>query len=377
MQTEVMKMFGLEAPIFAFSHCRDVVAAVCRAGGIGTLGTTHITKEQLEIELNWLDAHTDGKPYGVDLMFASNEPKEYAGITMADADRYIPEEHRQFVSDLMREHDVPEFSQDEREALFADYMRGLVRTHKTAEDRMEIVYEHPLARLLVSALGVPPQHVLDRAHRHGIKVAGMVGKPEHAPKHLAAGVDIIIAAGYEAAGHTGDISTMVLMPQVVDLVAPIPVLHAGGIMRGRQIAAALALGAQGVWTGTVWLGTVESECTPLVREKLFAATSSDTLRSRCGTGKPARRLRSAWVDAWEADDAPRALPMPLQSMLVNEALERMDKFQPRELVSYPAGQGVGMMNQETSVRSVVYDMLSELGETMETLSASFNELTDA
>lgn len=239
-----MKMFGLEAPIFAFSHCRDVVAAVSRAGGIGTLGTTHITAEQLEIELNWLDEHTDGKPYGVDLMFASNSPKEYEGMTVDDVDRYIPEGHRKFVSDLLQEHDVPEFSQDEREAIFADYMQGLVRTHKTAEGRMEVVYNHPLARLLVSALGVPPQHVIDRAHNHGMKVAGMVGKPEHAPKHLAAGVDIIIAAGYEAGGHTGDIATMVLIPQVVDAVAPVPVLHAGGIVRGRQIAAALALGAQ-------------------------------------------------------------------------------------------------------------------------------------
>ena len=377
MLTDVMKMFDLEAPIFAFSHCRDVVAAVSRAGGIGTLGTTHITKEQLEIELNWLDEHTNGRPYGVDLMFASNAPKEYEGLTAADADRYLPEQHRTFVSDLLAKHDVPEFSPDEQQAIFADYMRGLVRTHKTAENRMEVVYQHPLARLLVSALGVPPQHVLDRAHEHGIKVAGMVGKPEHAPKHVEAGVDIIIAAGYEAAGHTGDISTMVLVPQIVDLAAPIPVLHAGGIMRGRQIAAALALGAQGVWTGTVWLGTAESECTPLVKEKLFAATSSDTLRSRCGTGKPARRLRSAWVDAWESRDAPDALPMPLQSMLVNEALERMDKYEPRDLVSYPAGQGVGMMTHETDVRSVVYDMLAEFGETMESLCSAFKALNES
>ncbi len=376
MRTDVMKMFDLEAPIFAFSHCRDVVAAVCRAGGIGTLGTTHITKEQLEIELNWLDEHTDGKPYGVDLMFASNAPKEYEGLTVDDAAQHLPAEHRKFVSDLMTKHNVPEFDREEREAIFADYMTGLVRTHKTAEGRMEIVYKHPLARLLVSALGVPPQHVIDRAHDHGIKVAGMVGKPEHAPKHVNAGVDIIIAAGYEAAGHTGDIATMVLIPQIADLVAPVPVLHAGGVMRGRQIAAALALGAQGVWTGSVWLGTVESECSPLIREKLFEATSSDTLRSRCGTGKPARRLRSAWVDAWEAEGAPKALPMPLQSMLVNEALERMDKYQPRDLISYPVGQGVGMMNHETDVRSVVYDMLTEFGETMEAMSSAFAALNE-
>jgi NAD(P)H-dependent flavin oxidoreductase YrpB (nitropropane dioxygenase family) len=371
-----MKMLGLEAPIFAFSHCRDVVAAVSRAGGMGVLGTTHITAEQLEIELNWLDEHTDDKTYGVDLMFASNTRPEYEGMTIDDIDKFIPEEHRNFVDDLMKKYDVPELPPGEREDIFNEYMRGMIRTHKTAEGRMEVVYGHPKVRVLASALGIPPQHVTDRCHQHGIKVIGMVGHPRHVRRHKEAGMDIIVSAGYEAGGHVGDIATMVLTPQVVEAADPIPVLHAGGIMRGKQIAAALALGAQGVWTGTVWLGTSEAETTPLVKEKLFAATSSDTLRSRCGTGHPARRLRSAWVEAWEAEDAPKPLPMPLQSILVNEALERMDRYQPRELVSYPAGQGVGMMDQQSDVRSVFLEMLTEFGETMERLTKTFAEMNE-
>jgi len=374
MTTGIIKRFGLAAPIFAFSHCRDVVAAVSRAGGMGVLGTTHITTAQLEVELDWLDRHTDGKSYGVDLMFASNARPEFEAMTIDDVDRFIPEAHRKFVDDLMKRYEVPELPPGERERVFQEYMRGMVRTHKTAEERMEAVYGHPRVKVMASALGAPPQPVIERCHEHGIAVIGMVGRPRHVRRHKDAGVDIIVSAGYEAGGHTGEIATMVLTPQVVEAADPLPVLHAGGIVRGRQIAAALAVGAQGVWTGTVWLGTREAETTPLVKEKIFAATSADTLRSRCGTGHPARRLCSAWVDAWEAEGAPKPLPMPLQSILVNEALERMDRYQPKALVSYPAGQGVGMMHEQTDVRSVFLDLLTELGETLEGLGVTFEGL---
>ena len=374
MHTEITRLLGLEAPIFAFSHCRDVVAAVCRAGGMGVLGTTHITAEELEVELAWLDQHTDGRGYGVDLMFASNAREEYEGMTIDDVDRMIPRGHREFVDALMSKHGVPELPEGERERIFEAYMRGMIRTHKTAEGRMEAVYRHPNVKVMASALGVPPQRVIDRCHERGIRVIGMVGHPKHVRRHKEAGVDILVSAGYEAGGHTGEIATMVLTPQVVEAAHPIPVLHAGGIVRGKQIAAAMALGAHGVWTGTLWLTTAEAETTPLVKEKIFAATSADTLRSRCGTGHPARRLRSAWVNAWEADDAPPPLPMPLQSILVNEALERMDRYQPEALVSYPAGQGVGMLHEPTDVRTVFRELLTELGETLDGLSQSFAEM---
>ena len=374
MHTEITRLLGLEAPIFAFSHCRDVVAAVCRAGGMGVLGTTHITAEELEVELAWLDQHTDGRGYGVDLMFASNAREEYEGMTIDDVDRMIPKGHREFVDALMSKHGVPELPEGERERIFRAYMRGMIRTHKTAEGRMEAVYRHPNVKVMASALGVPPQRVIDRCHERGIRVIGMVGHPKHVRRHKEAGVDILVSAGYEAGGHTGEIATMVLTPQVVEAAHPIPVLHAGGIVRGKQIAAAMALGAHGVWTGTLWLTTAEAETTPLVKEKIFAATSADTLRSRCGTGHPARRLRSAWVNAWEAEDAPPPLPMPLQSILVNEALERMDRYQPEALVSYPAGQGVGMLHEPTDVRTVFRELLTELGETLDGLSQSFAEM---
>jgi NAD(P)H-dependent flavin oxidoreductase YrpB (nitropropane dioxygenase family) len=369
MRTAATEMFDLQAPIFAFSHCRDVVAAVSRAGGMGTLGTSHVTAEQLEVALTWIDNHCGGRPYGVDVLFPSGQPRMFEELTADTVNEYLPAEHRKFVADLLERHKVPQLPAEESAQLMREYMDGLTRTHKEAEKRLEVVFRHPQAQMIVSALGVPPRHVVDRAHSLNVRVAGLVGHPKHASRHAAGGVDIIIAQGWEAAGHTGDISTMVLVPEVVDAVAPIPVLAAGGIGRGRQVAAALALGAAGVWTGTVWLGTVESEVVPELKEKLFAASSSDTLKSKCGTGKPARRLRSAWVEAWETKDAPEALPMPLQSMLVNEALERIMRFRSDALLSYPAGQGVGQLREETSVKQVVYQMLNELLETVERVNA--------
>ncbi len=370
MHTPIMEMFGLESPIFAFSHCRDVVAAVSRSGGMGTLGTSHFTADQLELELKWLDEHAEGKPYGVDVLFPATARKEFENLKVEDLDRILPREHREFVSNLLKKHEVPEFSKEQSEEILEEYMNELTRTHREAERRLEVVYRHPNAKMIVSALGTPPEHVIKRTHDLGLKVAGLIGHPKHAKKQADADVDIIIAQGWEAAGHTGELSTLVLVPEVVDLVSPKPVLAAGGIGTGRQMAAAMALGAQGVWCGSIWLGTVESEVSPELKAKIFAANSSDTLRSRCGTGKPARRLRSDWVTAWEEPGAPQALPMPLQSMLVNEALERITRFRSDSLLSYPVGQIVGRINEETTTRQVIYDMLTEFSDTIDRLNDS-------
>lgn len=366
MQTQPMRWFDLDAPIFAFSHCRDVVAAVCRAGGMGAFGTTQCTAEQLEIELSWLDENTDGRPYAVDLMFASNAPERYEGLTTPeDVEHLLPQEHRDFVEKILDEHDVPKLPKDESDRLFRDYMATMTRTHAQARARLEVVFRHPLARMIVSALGVPPEEVIDQAHSRDMKVAALVGHPKHVRYHKDSGVDMLIASGTESGGHCGEIASFVLTPQIVEAAHPIPVLHGGGVGRGKQIAAAMALGAQGVWTGSIWLTTAEAETTPAVREKIVEADSAGTMRSLDGTGKPARRLRSQWVDAWADPANPQPLPMPLQTMLVNEARVRMARYEPPQLLTYPAGQVVGMIDSETTVRHVMYDLLLEFGETME------------
>ncbi len=365
MQTELMHWFDMDAPVFAFSHCRDVVAAVSRAGGFGVLGTTHVTPEQLDLELNWIDEHTDGRPYGVDVMFATRPPEGTEQLTVEDVKRVIPQANAQFVNDLLAKYNVPELSREESESLLTDYMGSLMRTHTEAVKRLDVVFRHPkLVRMIVSALGVPPVEQIERAHALDMKVGAMVGQVRHVKHHLNAGVDILVSAGYEAAGHNSDIATLVLTPQIVDAAGSTPVIHAGGVARGRQIAAALALGAQAVWTGTLWLGTSEAETSDLIKKKIFAATSADTIRSPYNTGKPTRRLKSAWTDAWEQENAPKALPMPLQSILINEALYRMEKYEPEPLVTYPAGQAVGMLSQQNDVRGVMYELLEELGTTL-------------
>jgi len=373
MRTRVTEMFGIDLPIFAFSHCRDVVAAVSRAGGMGVLGALYFTPEELETELRWIDEHVDGRPYGVDVVM----PASYAGSDLgvdspaelvAKLQAMIPEGHRRFVEDLLARHGVPPLSAD------AEPGRVLLGwTDATGRPQVEVALKHPIA-LLANALGPPPRDIVAQAHAHGVKVAALASTPRHAIKQVEVGVDVVVAQGTEAGGHTGEISTMVLIPQVVDAV-DVPVLAAGGIGSGRQMAAGLALGAEGVWTGSIWLTVEEADTPALARDRILAATSRDTVRSRSWTGKPARLLRTAWTDAWESAESPGTLPMPLQFMLVSDALRRIARSGSAELTTFPAGQIIGAMNQVRPAREVVYAMAEEFLETMERLSRLTGDLT--
>jgi NAD(P)H-dependent flavin oxidoreductase YrpB (nitropropane dioxygenase family) len=374
MRTPVCELLGIEYPIFAFSHCRDVVAAVSRAGGMGVLGALVFTPEELERELNWIDKNADGKPYGVDVVIpASYVGKEQGGLEKLDLEKLIPDEHKRFIEQLLERYEVPPLPEDvtRAESLFgwSDTMgRALV----------DIAMSHPI-KLLANALGPPPADVIDRAHAAGVRVAALVGRADQARKQQTAGVDIIVAAGYEAGGHTGEVSTLVLVPEVVDAVAPLPVLAAGGIGSGRQMAAALALGAQGVWTGSIWLTTNENDEDAVITERLLAATSSDTVRTRCITGKPARMLRSRYIEAWDAPDSPGPLPMPLQHLATAEAHQRVRKAAAAgsptaaELAVTPVGQIVGSMNQRLPARQVVSDMIDEYLDTVERMAQLLEE----
>ena len=364
MHTKLCDQFGIEFPIFAFSHCRDVVAAVSRAGGFGVLGALAFSPEQLEIELSWIDAHIDGKPYGVDVVMPATLAAGAADATKAQLEAMISQRHRDFVEETLARYDVPPLPAG---AASTESLLGW--TPAGGHSAVDVALKHDI-KLLVNALGPPPGAVVAQAHDRGIPVAALVGSPEQARAQIAAGVDIIVASGTEAGGHTGEISTMVLVPQVVDAVAPHPVLAAGGIGGGRQIAAALALGAEGVWTGSVWLSVKESDTQTAVVEKLLRATSRDTVRSRSMTGKPARQLRTAWTEAWDGPDSPGCLPMPLQFMATADAIARIHRSteiagsRASELVTTPAGQIVGMMNTVRPARDVIYDMVREYAETV-------------
>ncbi|MFI6320309.1 NAD(P)H-dependent flavin oxidoreductase [Nonomuraea sp. NPDC050556] len=362
MRTRVTDMFGIEFPIFAFSHCRDVVAAVSRAGGMGVLGALYFTPEELEVELNWIDANVDGKPYGVDVVM----PASYEGADFAPEELVgrlqgmIPAGHRQFVDDLLAKHGVPELGSADSGKVLLGW------TDATARPQVEVALRHPIA-LLANALGPPPADVVELAHAHGVKVAALASTPRHALKQVEVGVDVVVAQGTEAGGHTGEISTMVLIPQVVDAV-DVPVLAAGGIGNGRQMAAGLALGAEGVWTGSIWLTVEEADTPAMAKQRILEATSRDTVRSRSWTGKPARLLKNEWTEAWEAEDSPGTLPMPLQFMLVSDALRRIGRSDAAELATFPAGQIIGTMNQVRSTKDVVFGLIEEYVEATERLS---------
>jgi NAD(P)H-dependent flavin oxidoreductase YrpB (nitropropane dioxygenase family) len=376
VRTPICDQLGIEFPILAFSHCRDVVAAVSRAGGFGVLGATTHTPEQLEVELRWIDEAVEGKPYGVDVLvpekLAGSDGGPLGRISGADLADLIPDEHRRFLDRLLAEFGIDPAPPGGDEPVASGAV-AMALSVPGALRLIEVALEHPIG-LVANALGAPPPELIEAAHGRGVPVAALAGKAQHAERHRAAGVDILVAQGYEAGGHTGEIATMVLVPEIVDAVAPLPVLAAGGIASGRQMAAAMALGAQGVWTGSVWLTTKEAETHPVVRDKFLAAGSSDTVRSRSLTGKPARQLRSAWTDAWERPDSPGPLPMPLQPLLVESARRRITRAAAaghpgaQQLINYFVGQVVGSLDTVKPARQVVNEMVQEYVDTVTRLS---------
>ncbi|MES2258456.1 MAG: nitronate monooxygenase family protein [Pseudomonadota bacterium] len=365
MQTKVCEMFGIELPIFAFSHCRDVVVEVSRAGGMGVLGITGFTAEQLEVELNWIDQHIGGKPYGVDILMPNRYEK--VGAMKLDLDQLLPQSHRDFVRKICDDAGIAPLPPADAQQILQSKLAQIQMTPADSEELVEVAFRHPNIKLMVNALGTPPKHLVERAHGFGMKVGSMVGKVEHVAAQKEAGVDLLIAQGMEAGGHTGSITSMVLWPQVVDAFAPAPVLAAGGIGRGRQMAAALALGASGVWCGSIWLGTTSSDVTPDVKQRLFEAGADDAVQRKSFSGKSCRILKSRFTEAWEQPGAPKPLPMPLQTILIAESKLRIDRAGARDYVTYPVGQIVGDMREEQTVKQVVYDMLTEFAESVERL----------
>ena len=368
MHTELCDEFGIEFPIFAFTHCRDVVAAVSQAGGFGVLGAVGFSPEQLEIELKWIDEHVGDRPYGVDIVI----PGKYEGMDEIDPEKLeeqlraaIPPQHREFAAKLLADHGVPELPPEEK------HHELLGWTAATAAPQVDVALAHEKVRLIANALGTPPEDVIQKIHDSGRQVAALCGRVKQALAHKAAGVDIIIVQGTEGGGHTGEIGSMVLWPEVIDAVAPTPVLAAGGIGRGRQVAAALAMGAQGVWTGSIWLTVEEAEAPPSQMETYLHATSSDTVRSRSYTGKPCRMLRNDWTDAWARDDTPDPLGMPLQGMVTMDAVQRVHRYasSAQRVAFNPVGQIVGSMKETMPVRDVIYNLVSEYVDAVERLQS--------
>ncbi len=375
MKTEICDQFGIEFPLFAFSHCRDVVAAVTNAGGFGVLGGVAFRPDQLDQELTWIDEQVKGKPYGVDIIVPAKYEGKGENLTFGQLADRIPEDYRGFINELLAAHDI---EIDDEPRIAASALAG-----DTGASLLEVSLNHPI-KLMANALGVPPDYMIEAGKQTGIPVAALVGAKEHAIKQVNAGVDLIVAQGTEAGGHCGEVTTLVLIPEVIEAIEAIgksvPVLAAGGIVTGRQMAASVALGAAGAWTGSVWLTTEEAETAPHTVQKMLAATSRDTVRSAGRTGKPSRQLRSDWTDAWLPNEGGRQpLPLPLQSMISEPVLRRIDKLAEsghpgaQQLATYFVGQGVGLMNKVKPAREVVLEFIEDYVAAAERLCRSIED----
>ena len=374
MNSKICELLDIEFPLVAFTHCRDVVVAVSKAGGCGVLGAVGMSPEQLEKELKWIDDHIDGKPYGVDVLIPNKMVDQSEKFDAEKLKSMIPQEYADYRADILENHDI-EASElrtiDTAGSSFAQNTKA-----DGAKALLDVAFSHPI-KLIANALGVPPDWMLEMGKENDVKVAALLGTAQHASNQVKAGVDILVVSGTEAGGHCGSVSTMVLIPEVHKAIQPygdVPILAAGGIVTGQQMAAAMAMGASGAWCGSVWLTTVESEVPPVIKEKMVAANSSQTVRSRSRTGKHSRQLVSPWTEAWESDKAPDPLPMPLQPMVAEPALQKVNKLAEgghagaRDLSTYWVGQGVGLMNASISASDVVQEFKEDFISAYERLT---------
>ena len=374
MNSRICEMLDIEFPLVAFTHCRDVVVAVSKAGGCGVLGAVGMSPEQLEKELKWIDEHIDGKPYGVDVLIPNKMVGKDEKFDAEKLVKMIPQEYADFRTDVLENHgiDAPELREiDTGGSSFAQNTQS-----DGAKALLDVAFKHPI-KIIANALGVPPDWMIQMGKDNDCKVAALLGTAEHAINQVKAGVDILVVSGTEAGGHCGSVSTMVLIPEVHQAIQPygdVPILAAGGIVTGKQMAAAMAMGASGAWCGSVWLTTIESEVEPVIKEKMVAANSSQTVRSRSRTGKHSRQLVTPWTQAWEAESAPEPLPMPLQPMVAEPALQKVNKLAAgghdgaKELATYWVGQGVGLMNESISASDVVQDFKEDFINAYERLN---------
>ncbi len=369
MQTELCKQLGIEVPIFAFTHCRDVVVAVSKAGGVGVLGAVGFSPAQLKEELDWIDAHIGDRIYGVDTVI----PQKYEGMDKSTPEELvamiqslIPQEHREFAEKLLSDHGVPPWPDPDDEVT-------LSFSAVQAQAQVDEALTRPQCRLLVNALGTPPDDVIKQVHDSGRLIGALAGRLKHGIQHKEAGLDFVVCQGSEGGGHAGEVTSMVLWPQMVDAVAPLPVLAAGGIANGRQLLAAMSMGAQGVWLGSRWLNSAEAHAEPAQRESYMKATSEETVRSRSFTGKTARMLKNEWTEAWERPDTPDPLPMPLQGYLTFDAVRRTSRYagagQTQKVAFNPIGQVVGQINEVESCRDIMFRLQSEYLEALERVNA--------
>ena len=364
LRTELCDLLGIEYPVILAGMgpvaggltgpvaTAPLVAAVSNAGGLGVIGGAGFSAERLREEIRKVRSMTD-KPFGVDLLLPSNYMGGAAGGEMPrDPRELIPAATREALKKIVEDLGVP-WQEMPREPA-AEPRRP--RNGGMSDEQMEVVIEEKVP-VFASGLGSPAPW-LDRLKANGTKVLALVGNVKNAKRVAAAGVDIVVAQGTEAGGHTGRVATMALVPQVVDAVAPTPVVAAGGIADGRGIVAALALGAIGVWCGTAFLVSEEANQPDLQKQRILAATDEDTRVTRLYSGKTMRNITNPLIEAWEAAGI-QALPMGLQGLLIQDLVYSCRKAGREDLLMNAAGQISGMLNRIRPAADILHDMVAQ------------------
>ena len=348
--------FGIDSPIFGFAHDVETVAAITNAGGFGVYGATRRFPEEITKELAQIRHLVGNRPFGVDLVLPPGMP-EYNSREAIQAE--IPAEHTEFVEQLIERYNVPEATKPGMRTRF-------IRSKEIDDAQLRAVMESDVD-MLACGIGAPAD-VVGEARERGKTTLALIGSPHHVPKAIAAGVEIIVAQGYDAGAHTGLIGTYSLVPQIVDVAGNIPVLAAGGVATGRHIAAALAMGAQGVWLGTAWLLSREhqGDMHPVNRDKLIQAGSADTVITRSESGKPFRQVRTVWSQAWEAEGAPAPLKMPYQDVLVGDLLGAIEEHDIEPLIHSGAGQSIAYFNDVKPVAQIMQGLIDETVQALQT-----------
>jgi NAD(P)H-dependent flavin oxidoreductase YrpB (nitropropane dioxygenase family) len=356
--TAICRELGARYPIFGFSHSPDVIVALAEAGGFGVLGLAREMPEDIGPIIADVERRLAGRPYGIDLMLPAGVPQN-ADIGSVRAQ--LPGAHLDFVADLRARFGLaaptrPSFftTQVRSEALFDAQIEAVLASN---------------ARAVATAIGIRPE-LIERARKAGKYTISLVGSPRHAEKALALGVDALVAQGADAGGHTGPIGTFSLVPQIVAAAGGRPVLAAGGIATGAQVAASLAMGAQGAWLGTLWLAAAENHTPPALLRRLIDARSEDTLITRAHSGKPCRVVRSAWIDAWQDEGAPAPLPMPLQQALTGADFSAMHEYDRADLIYEAAGQSVFAIDAPTTIAAQMATLVADANAALAALDAA-------
>jgi NAD(P)H-dependent flavin oxidoreductase YrpB (nitropropane dioxygenase family) len=333
----------------------DLVVAVSEAGGMGVLGASGYSLDELREAIHEIRARTD-KPFGVDLLLPKNIA-DMAGMGLEGASEVplsqllstLPQPYQDFVAKLRSDLDLPEI----------DVIVKVDTTTIRPKEAVEICIDEKIP-LFCAGLG-NPDWMVEEAHANGVKVLAITGNSKNAARMAAGGIDLLVAQGHEAGGHTGRVGTMALIPPCIDAAYPVPVLAAGGIGDGRGVAAALAMGCTGVWVGTRFLATNEGGAQDAIKRHIVEATDESTCVSTMFTGKTLRAIRSKFHEAWE-ESGLTALPFPLQIFVSSALFGSFIEANKDEYLGGFAGQASGMIHEIKPAGEVLLDMVEQAAD---------------